>query len=215
MVVFTPEATEDEAAAAVERVTGFISDRGGSVTAREDWGVRRLAYPIKKFQEGNYVLLRFGMEAKDAKELDSTLQAAQDVLRHLVTIADGPPPKVVEEQVEAPAPEVEETAEPTVAEEVAEETAEAAEPTVAEETAEETAEAVEPAVAEETAEETAEAVEPAVAEETAEDPAPVAEEDTEAPADEAAEPVADEEAAEPAAEEPTDAEDADQPEDKA
>jgi len=173
VVVFTPEATEDEAAAAVERVTGFISDRGGSVTAREDWGVRRLAYPIKKFQEGNYVLLRFGLEAKDAKELGSTLQAAQDVLRHLVTIADGPAPVVVEEEAEVPAPEAEETTEDSTSE---------------------------------------------AAEETADDPAPVGEETAEAPVDEdgaeAAEPVADEEAAEPAPEKPTEAEDADQPEDK-
>ncbi|MDA1347733.1 MAG: 30S ribosomal protein S6 [Chloroflexi bacterium] len=199
VVVFTPEATEDEAAAAVERVTGFISDRGGSVTAREDWGVRRLAYPIKKFQEGNYVLLRFGMEAKDAKELDSTLQAAQDVLRHLVTIADGPPPKVVEEKAEVPAPDAEETTETS--------TAEAAETAVAEEAAEDPAPA---------AEETAEAEEPVVAE--ADDPAPVAEEAAEAPADEdgaeAAEPAADEEAAQPAPDEPTEAEAADQPKDK-
>ena len=192
VVVFTPEATEDEAAAAVERVTGFVSDRGGSVTAREDWGVRRLAYPINRFQEGNYVLLRFGLEAKDAKELGSTLQAAQDVLRHLVTIADGPAPVVVEEVAEVPAPETEETAEDS--------TAEAAEPAVAEETAEDPAPAVE---------ETAEAEEPVVVEETAEDPAPTAEETAEA-----AEPAADEEAVGPALEKPTEAEDADQPEDK-
>ena len=188
VVVFTPEATEDEAAAAVERVTGFISDRGGSVTAREDWGVRRLAYPIKKFQEGNYVLLRFGLEAKDAKELDSTLQAAQDVLRHLVTIADGPPPKAVEEPVEAPAPEAEATTEAS--------TGEAAEPTVAEEAAEDPAPA---------AEEAAQAEDSVV--DKADDPAPAAEEAAEAPADE--------DAAEPAPEEPTDAENADRPEDKA
>lgn len=164
VVVFTPEATEDEAAAAVERVTGFISDRGGSVTAREDWGVRRLAYPIKKFQEGNYVLLRFGLEAKDAKELDSTLQAAQDVLRHLVTIADGPPPKAVEEPVEAPAPEAEATTEASTGE---------------------------PAVAEEAAEEAAQAEDSAV--DKADDPAPAAEEAAETPAaEDAAEPAPEE-----------------------
>ena len=167
VVVFTPEATEDEAAAAVERVTGFISDRGGSVIAREDWGVRRLAYPIKKFQEGNYVLLRFGLEAKDAKELDSTLQAAQDVLRHLVTIADGPPPKAVEEPVEAPAPEAEATTEAS--------TGEAAEPTGAEEAAEDAAQAEDSVV------------------DKADDPAPATEEAAEAPAaEDAAEPAPEE-----------------------
>ena len=97
VVVLTPEAGEAEAAVSVDRVAGYIADRGGTVSVRESWGVRRLAYPIQNYREGNYFLMRFELDAGETRELDQTLQASQDVLRHLVTIAEGPRPEPVEE----------------------------------------------------------------------------------------------------------------------
>lgn len=102
VVVLTPEAAEAEAAVSVDRVAGFIADRGGTVSVRESWGVRRLAYPIQNYREGNYFLMRFELDAGETRELDQTLQASQDVLRHLVTIAEGPRPEPVEEKTEEP-----------------------------------------------------------------------------------------------------------------
>ena len=97
VVVLTPEAGEAEAAVSVDRVAGYIADRGGTVSVRESWGVRRLAYPIQNYREGNYFLMRFELDAGETRELDQTLQASQDVLRHLVMIAEGPRPEPVEE----------------------------------------------------------------------------------------------------------------------
>ena len=88
VMVLTPEASEDQATAIVERVANFIAENGGSVSEQQNWGVRRLAYPIRRFQEGNYVLTRFAMEAGDVLELDRTLKASEDVLRHLLTKVD-------------------------------------------------------------------------------------------------------------------------------
>ena len=103
VVVLTPEAGEAEAAVSVDRLAEFIAGRGGTVSVRESWGVRRLAYPIQNYREGNYFLMRFEMGAGETRELDQTLQASQDVLRHLVTIAEGPRPEPVEEKAEAAA----------------------------------------------------------------------------------------------------------------
>ena len=105
VVILTPEAGEAEAAVSVDRVAGYIADRGGTVSVRENWGVRRLAYPIQNYREGNYFLMRFELDAGETQELDQTLQASQDVLRHLVTIAEGPKPKPVEEPSAAAAAE--------------------------------------------------------------------------------------------------------------
>ncbi len=102
VVVLTPEASEDDAVAAVDRVEGFIADHGGAVSVRENWGVKQLAYPIQNFQEGNYFLVRFELHSKDTRELNGALHGAQDVLRHLVTIADGPRPAAAEEKAEKP-----------------------------------------------------------------------------------------------------------------
>ena len=118
MLVVSPEADEDGVAAAVQRAVGLITDRGGSMAAEEEkWGLRRLAYSIKGFQEGHYVLVRFVLDARHVEELARTLNAAEEVLRHLVTITErqaepiAPKPAVAESTETEPA-----TAEPAVAE---------------------------------------------------------------------------------------------------
>ena len=47
-MVLSPEATEDEAKSTVERITEVITQKGGEITHQENWGVRRLAYPIQR-----------------------------------------------------------------------------------------------------------------------------------------------------------------------
>ena len=85
MMILSPEANEEEVSTMVDRVDGIISDGGGSVTDHETWGVRRLAYPILNFQEGNYVLTKFSANPTAIIELDRGLESAEGVLRHLVT----------------------------------------------------------------------------------------------------------------------------------
>ena len=85
LMILSPEATEEEAAAIVERVTGFITGHGGTVSEQENWGVRRLSFPSSKFMEGNYVLTCFALGPDDVAEFDRSLKASQDILRHLVT----------------------------------------------------------------------------------------------------------------------------------
>ena len=87
VMVLSPEVGDEEVTASIDRVTGFVTDSGGSVTDQENWGLRRLAYPIRNFQEGHYVLTRFTLDTKDVTELDRSLTASQDVLRHLVMLA--------------------------------------------------------------------------------------------------------------------------------
>lgn len=83
--ILTPEANEGEVNAAVERVSAFITERGGNVSEHEVWGLRRLAYPINKFMEGIYVLAKFTLDANDVLALDRSLNTSEDVIRHLVT----------------------------------------------------------------------------------------------------------------------------------
>ncbi len=84
VMILSPEATESEASATARRVSELIADGGGAVSHQENWGARRLAYPIRRFIEGNYFVMRCVMEPRAANELDKTLNAAQDVLRHLI-----------------------------------------------------------------------------------------------------------------------------------
>ena len=87
IIIVSPEANDDEVAAAQERVDSLVEGKGGEVTHHETWGLRRLAYPIKKFQEGNYLLSRFTSSPGTAIEVDRALNADQEVIRHLVVKA--------------------------------------------------------------------------------------------------------------------------------
>ena len=100
VMILSPEATEAEAAETVGRITNLISDGGGSVSEQNNWGIRRLAYPIQRFIEGNYFIARCKMDAQAAVELDGTLNSSQDVLRHLVFRLDQSDLAAMEKQAE-------------------------------------------------------------------------------------------------------------------
>lgn len=84
VIILSPEATEEEVSGVLDRVSGWITDRGGEVKNRDIWGLKRFAYPIKKFMEGNYSLTTFSLDVKRAQELDRYLKASEDILRALV-----------------------------------------------------------------------------------------------------------------------------------
>jgi len=84
-MVLTPEVTEEEVSTAVETVDGLIKDGGGTVGEHETWGLRQLAFPIRKFREGNYVLTRFESDPSSIPELTHELETSENILRFLVT----------------------------------------------------------------------------------------------------------------------------------
>lgn len=84
VVIFTPELAEESLESAISGVTGFITGRGGVIGEMEQWGKRKLAYPIKHALEGHYILARFQMPPSVGKELEASLQISKDVLRHLL-----------------------------------------------------------------------------------------------------------------------------------
>ena len=83
VMVLSPEATEDEITAIMDRVDALVKDGGGEVSERDTWGLKRLAYPLKKFNEGNYMLMRFSSDAGALQELNRSFNAAEDILRFL------------------------------------------------------------------------------------------------------------------------------------
>ena len=64
--------------------TVVITEKGGELSLAEPWGKRKLAYPLKHFMEGNYVLTRFKLSSKLTKELEANLHISEEVLRHLL-----------------------------------------------------------------------------------------------------------------------------------
>jgi small subunit ribosomal protein S6 len=88
VAIVSPELDEDGVSQIVERVTQSISSRGGEVEEVKKWGKRKLAYPISKFMEADYVLARFRLTPKAIKELEAEIGGLGDVLRYLVVKTD-------------------------------------------------------------------------------------------------------------------------------
>lgn len=83
-VIISPEATDEVVNTTIEDIRQFVTGRGGTISEVEQWGKRKLAYPIKRFVEGNYVLTRFELKPTLTKELEASLQMSESVLRHLL-----------------------------------------------------------------------------------------------------------------------------------
>lgn len=84
VVIINPEVPEEEVPANIDRVSEFITARGGSVSEVNRWGKRKLAYPINHFREGNYVLTKFKLDPRKAAELEANLRISEKILRHLL-----------------------------------------------------------------------------------------------------------------------------------
>lgn len=66
----------------------LIEEQGGKVTKREYWGLRNIAYRMKKNRKGHYVLFNIEAGSDAINELDRQLRLNEDVLRHLVVRVD-------------------------------------------------------------------------------------------------------------------------------
>ena len=84
IVIVSPEVPEEELPSHIDKISDFITNKGGSVTEVERWGKRKLAYPINHFREANYVLTRFKLEPGTTAELEANLRISEKILRHLL-----------------------------------------------------------------------------------------------------------------------------------
>jgi small subunit ribosomal protein S6 len=85
VLIVSPEVIDEAFDATIDNVSRFITEKGGMISSVEQWGKRRLAYPIGRFTEGNYVLTQFRLKPELGKELEAKLGISEEILRHLLT----------------------------------------------------------------------------------------------------------------------------------
>ena len=88
VVVLSPSLGDEGYPASIERISGVIQGNGGEIKNVDQWGRRRLAYPIKRNLEGYYAVTHFAAEPTAIRPLENNLDLAEDVLRHLVIKLD-------------------------------------------------------------------------------------------------------------------------------
>jgi small subunit ribosomal protein S6 len=84
MVILNPEIGDDVISESLERLNQGITSRGGEVVEVNHWGRRRLAYPISRHFEGNYVVSQIKMDPAEVPGFEGALRISEEVIRHLV-----------------------------------------------------------------------------------------------------------------------------------
>ena len=83
-VVLNVKLEDEQRAAAIEKVKGYITCFGGTVTNVDEWGKKRLAYEIQKSHEAYYYFIQFEADAACPAEIERHIRIMDNVLRYLV-----------------------------------------------------------------------------------------------------------------------------------
>ncbi|MEX2315231.1 MAG: 30S ribosomal protein S6, partial [Thermomicrobiales bacterium] len=91
MVVVTPTVAEEGLPPVIERVSGYITSQGGTVSStinENPWGRRRLAYQINDHRDAFYVLYRFIARGEKVVEIERDMKLDEAIIRYLVVRYD-------------------------------------------------------------------------------------------------------------------------------
>jgi len=83
-----PDFSAAQVEALTESLTGIVTENGGQVTKNEYWGLKNLAYRIKKNRKGHYSLLNIDAPSEAISELERNMRISEDVLRYLTVRVD-------------------------------------------------------------------------------------------------------------------------------
>jgi small subunit ribosomal protein S6 len=87
-VIIPISVQEAEVKGVLDTIEGWIKELGGEVTNVDNWGRRRLAYPILEFREGYYIFFQMNFPTQHIGELEYNLKFSDQIIRHLVIRLD-------------------------------------------------------------------------------------------------------------------------------
>lgn len=83
-VVLRSEMEDGDRKALLDSINKKITGSDGKVEKEDLWGVKSLAFPIKRQKQGFYAHFEIAADPKDAKGIDKTLKTEEDILRYLL-----------------------------------------------------------------------------------------------------------------------------------
>jgi small subunit ribosomal protein S6 len=110
ILIVAPDCTKEEEDDLLRRVQANVEKLGAELLRVDDWGVRKLAYQIKKKDRGHYFFLLLSMDESTVVVLDKFYRTMDLILRHLFVVVDEkdkglekPPEPVVFDELEGEA----------------------------------------------------------------------------------------------------------------
>ncbi|MDR0754995.1 MAG: 30S ribosomal protein S6 [Prevotellaceae bacterium] len=81
--IVTPVLSESQVKETVKKFRNFVTENGGEVVYEDDWGLKKLAYPIQKKSTGFYHLIEFKAEGEFIKKLEIQYRRDERIIRFL------------------------------------------------------------------------------------------------------------------------------------
>jgi small subunit ribosomal protein S6 len=95
--ILNPEVNEDEIRSLLGRIEQIVANYGGQIVKVNQWGRRRLAYPIERHRDGYYIFIDSILTPETVAEIERTLRVSEIVFRHMMKKRD---PKAVQKERE-------------------------------------------------------------------------------------------------------------------
>ena len=86
--IIKPEVEEQGIKELVEKFNTLIETEGGKVSETQEWGLKRLAYPIQKKEQGYYVLVNFEANPESIVELERVYKITDSVMKFITIRKD-------------------------------------------------------------------------------------------------------------------------------
>lgn len=84
LYILVPELDEETTKSAIEKFKGIVEANAGQIVGVDEWGKRRLAYPIEDETEGVYTVIKFTSDEAFPAELDRVYKITEGVLRTII-----------------------------------------------------------------------------------------------------------------------------------
>ncbi len=88
VIVLTPLLSEDAAKEVIAKFRSVVTDGGAEIIAEDNWGLRKLAYPMEKKSNGYYHLIEYKSDGKIISKLELELKHDERVMRFLTVKLD-------------------------------------------------------------------------------------------------------------------------------
>ena len=86
--IMTPVLSDDQMKEAVAKFRSYLTERGAEIVHEENWGLKKLAYPIQKKSTGFYHLIEFKNEGEIIRDLEIAFKRDERILRFLTVKLD-------------------------------------------------------------------------------------------------------------------------------
>lgn len=86
--IINPDLQGETAKGVVAQLQELVTKNGGRIDGLQEWGRKRMAYKIRRKQEGNYILLNFQIDSQQTKKLEQGFRLNDNLLRYLLVNKD-------------------------------------------------------------------------------------------------------------------------------